>query len=1219
MRLRDTSYVVPSDGVNMTKIKGTAKGRIFLSGADGNLYEIQCQTPDEGLATHLGLSRKCRKLNRSSNAFSSVMSIIQLVTSVGSRSALVDLVVDDARNIVWTLSDNGRVYAYDLGKDGEGFKTIGTIPNLLKAATDLPPCAEDSRILSIHVVPATEAAECHLVACSSSGHLFFVFFSSGTVRGARPIGLNSRVICRNPRGTARASAAVGGPAGAPIDSNYHKAYYCQGALLLAEEANSASPDKLVAVAELSSGSLGETTWHRDIGKVRALSEEPMINFSELTEYDQYRFLGFCSSAEKGTNLSLTDFRKDFERGIKPNLLDAPYGATLGEPVHQHFMSRTFLILTNNGIYFGRKNRPIDFVGKLLEGRGDVETFDNLEVLEYVSEYTPHREDRFLPMVALLWAVAVKPSTTATARDKALGILRGFRYKQSSILVIVLSRMLRPFWHKPLLSENEGGEMSFLYPMQPVGEIFESLKNLKGYMKSFFPEFLSEDIIMRDSGTGGGGTFADEPKFIHKMYRLVSRTQQALNLVLAIQEAWQRMSDDQAAKSFMERIKKLEEVKSLRDLVMDAKTSRIVKETIHGFVEPINTNKPELERAEREMLHKIGKGSFFYFNESDERTYEGQKLIKQAEDSGHGQAKNVQDALRAIEMLFEASAGWQSEADIQFNEKHIRKLLEVGRTYKSKRIVEGTVDICFRAAQNFEVTGQPRLGFMSPGARQRYEERPKDWESWELNLYKRKGEMTSDQADSGRTRCYNILISTIRTLLRPEEAAGRGEGDHQRSMAEPLSIWDEQVALMIIHKAIKGTSDQRFHFDLYSCLHEVKPNVLNTIKEKSPHLEEFLKTLAMGDKPNPSFLFSYYKNQNRYGDMLQVLDNLVHSSQIPLPDRLCYLQKSLSICKMSLHQEVARTADASSRLQRLLDTYEIGEVQLRALDRLREILEVEEAKPQPSSTAVGNLKASITDMEMHIVSPTKLYRCITLHHLWWLALELVERCDPYGPHAAGNIQRCWFQIIVGILHNSGYINEMNNQLQVRYKEEMGEVTEAVLLQRFDGVLADIVAYADRLRFNRQQKTLVTFNLRTMSEQLLWVEQMLAAFNPRYQYKSLECLHNVGFRFIELFRNYNDIFVAVSEGVSDLDTKIKKSTYCLEAMEKVLACWLGSTEKNSIDAKQQHQVHNNLGRINQMIQRTAAECRHRDGVDQREVKKIEELLKTLDELRIRFDRV
>ena len=43
--IHETGFSVPSDGVNLVRMVGTATGRVFMSGADGFLYELQYGEP----------------------------------------------------------------------------------------------------------------------------------------------------------------------------------------------------------------------------------------------------------------------------------------------------------------------------------------------------------------------------------------------------------------------------------------------------------------------------------------------------------------------------------------------------------------------------------------------------------------------------------------------------------------------------------------------------------------------------------------------------------------------------------------------------------------------------------------------------------------------------------------------------------------------------------------------------------------------------------------------------------------------------------------------------------------------------------------------------------------------------------------------------------------------------------------------------------------------
>ena len=79
----------------MLKVVGTDLGRIFLCGKDGNLYEL-------GYQANSGWFRKnCWKTNHTQSLLSSV---VPTFLKLAGEDPIIDAVVDNQRNLLYTLS-----------------------------------------------------------------------------------------------------------------------------------------------------------------------------------------------------------------------------------------------------------------------------------------------------------------------------------------------------------------------------------------------------------------------------------------------------------------------------------------------------------------------------------------------------------------------------------------------------------------------------------------------------------------------------------------------------------------------------------------------------------------------------------------------------------------------------------------------------------------------------------------------------------------------------------------------------------------------------------------------------------------------------------------------------------------------------------------------------------------------------------------------------------
>ena len=339
--LYPTQLSVPSDRVSMLHMIGTEKGRIFMGGQDGHLYELIYQA-------HEGwFRRRCRKVNHTQSSMTLLMpSFLKWTT----EHSIVQLAVENSRNLLFSLSENSTIYAFYLGRSGNSLIRIGMVSGMAHHAQRLCPRThlldpKTFKIISIHGIHQWESKYIHLVAITSNGiRLYF----TTTPRRSPSIGrldveeVSSSgfelVHVRLPP-AARVLPSEGHRLTTTISqhvlNNVHTAYYGNGTFLLAN-AISDTIDNLVCMCpdavEMSKNSkryFVETTSEFTIdGKTWAIAELDDIS-------------------------STTDL--DYRRRI-----------VLNELAVQHELTpRTFLLLTNTGLHVLQKIRPVDQLYQLL--------------------------------------------------------------------------------------------------------------------------------------------------------------------------------------------------------------------------------------------------------------------------------------------------------------------------------------------------------------------------------------------------------------------------------------------------------------------------------------------------------------------------------------------------------------------------------------------------------------------------------------------------------------------------------------------------------------------------------------------------------------------------------------------------------------------------------------------------------------------------------------
>ncbi|XP_062607131.1 nuclear pore complex protein Nup155-like [Saccostrea cucullata] len=220
--LPEPLFSIPTDNTYIVSIKGAPNGRIFMAGKDGCLYELAYQADDGWF------SRKCRKINHSTSTLSFLVPSF-LNFSFSEDDPLLQLSLDDSRNILYACTEKGTIQVFDLGQDGKGMSRVASIPlnNVVHSASLIARTVERSNfkpIVHISALTKSESTNIHLVAITKTGvRLYFTTNPFGNNKG-RPSML-TLVHVRLPPGFS-ASTVVHKP------QNVHMAYHKKGTLLL---------------------------------------------------------------------------------------------------------------------------------------------------------------------------------------------------------------------------------------------------------------------------------------------------------------------------------------------------------------------------------------------------------------------------------------------------------------------------------------------------------------------------------------------------------------------------------------------------------------------------------------------------------------------------------------------------------------------------------------------------------------------------------------------------------------------------------------------------------------------------------------------------------------------------------------------------------------------------------------------------------------------------
>ncbi|KAJ0180486.1 hypothetical protein K1T71_003890 [Dendrolimus kikuchii] len=178
-------FVLPTDGVSMMCVKSSAKGRIFMGGKDGCLYEITYQAQLGWFGKH------CKKVNHSTSALSFLMPSF-LNAALYDEDPIVKIEIDNSRHILYALSEKGCIEVYDLGKDGEGLSRVVRLTQgkIVSSAVDIVKTLEPNNfkpVVAISAVEESESEHLNLVAVTQTGARLYFSAGSGDVNQSGPL------------------------------------------------------------------------------------------------------------------------------------------------------------------------------------------------------------------------------------------------------------------------------------------------------------------------------------------------------------------------------------------------------------------------------------------------------------------------------------------------------------------------------------------------------------------------------------------------------------------------------------------------------------------------------------------------------------------------------------------------------------------------------------------------------------------------------------------------------------------------------------------------------------------------------------------------------------------------------------------------------------------------------------------------------------------------
>lgn len=997
--LPDPLYSIPTDNTYLLAITSTELGRIFLAGKDGCLYEIAYQ------AEAGWFSQRCRKINHSKSSLSFLIpSVLQF--SFSEDDPIVQIAIDNSRNILYTRSENGVLQVYDLGADGCGMSRVAAMSqySIVQAAGNIARTIDRSvfkPIVQIAVIDQSESSDCQLLAVTHAGvRLYFstVPFPTPNAKhaAARPSTL-SLVHVRLPPGFS-ASSTLQKP------SKVHKALYSKGVLLMAASETEDS----------------DILWC--INHDSFPFKKPLMETQMTLNIDGHSWC-LCAIEEAKASKISTPLNKD----LIP-LTDSPV------VVQQHNIPpQKFVLLSAKGSLIFHKLRPVDQLRLLLVGSGggegdEVERFFKL-----------HREDQ-----ACATALILACSSAACDREVSIWATRAFFRYGGEAQMRFPSALSAPSNLGPLLGSPVPGS-----PM-PVGSPLPSASFLGSPMPGVMPPSMSTPYVPPASLPPSGGPVAamssgPEVVFSGKhngicvyftrilgnildgslaLEKTVSKGSQVINVM----ESTVSSADLQAV---------LLELKGLKDFL--DKNSQFsptslgsgsfaspgnLQQRLLGFMRPERGSsqqvQQELQRkyhTEAQAYEKVSlqgiqqlvhrsyqtlalwkllcdhqfslilaelpkefqeqvKGSSFkdvvihgreltgalitalinvYIKDSasvdaiSNHLREICPMLYSSEDSICSKANELLQSSRQIQNKLERERTLKESLCLYQQISHHTDLPLVCTQYRQVRFYEGVVELCLMAADKKDTQG---LG---------------------LHFYKN-GEPEEDEmgqkAFQERLSCYKCITDTMQELVNQSKAAPQSPSVPKQPgppvmTSDPNMLSNEDAAAHFeqVISLTQRSQDELFHIALCNWL--IQADLTDKLLEvNSVFLEEHLMRMIKQNQNkvrNMDLLWRYYEKNRSFSKAAHVLARLadMHSTEISLKQRLEYISRAILSAKSSSCTSVQ--GSDGEFLHELEEKMEVLRIQMQIQETLSR-----QYSQHPS------VQAAISQLDSELMDITKLY-------------------------------------------------------------------------------------------------------------------------------------------------------------------------------------------------------------------------------------------------------
>ena len=933
--LFSTRLSISIKGMTVNLIEGSAAtGRVFFSeSTSDDVFELTYQQEEKWF------QNRCTRINHTGKGVSSFNP--GPILGFGQKKEqehLVDLVVDDSRDLLYTLSSRSTIRVFHMTPNNglalmitktlsATLNDIGHMPNL---RTDL--LASDIAIISINPISRKEAVRLHLMATTSTGCRIFLSATSGGSYNA----YNLPTVKPSDAPTSMQVQHVKFP---PTDPR-------------GPPARQPNASQVVPYGN----NQGPNTNSRALtGTRRAVRFAPGYFFCFVPRDAQGTsdslFISAPDSGRIARQRENTSMPKYAEFGIWPDLnsraediglASEPFSATTSPAgfgnelaVQYDRVVSEIAILTNTGVHTYRRRRLVDILASALQVGGGDEGLDG-EIKKFLRMYG-HGETASTALAVACGQGSYITSDSRVARVTDPKVLEYARkafieyggkphINENQVidqpvpaidtvrpsprhegLALYIVRLVRSIWKATIVKESISPVSGLIvFPtvsMSKVQSISQDLLALKEFLKS------NKNLIEGLAGPEALGLVSTkqdeislqaEHRALHSLVVLIDDIIEGIAFV-------QVLFDEQIVEimaSLPAEVRKQVQDLTYEGLFCTALGKDIAKELVKAIVNRNIANGSNVETVAEALRRRCGS----FCSADDVIVFKAQELLKRSSEVG-GESEVGRNLLNESLRLFKQVAGSLPMDRLQW----------AVNSFINMQFYAGAIQLALDVAQESD-RGNRALAWIQDG-------RPEQVRFTGLEKKLQKvAHSDQDQraaAFESRKRCY-ILIHQAASIL--DEASTQGpsmiDGQYTSAAKRRAEAYD----------VINSSKDEAFQTDLYDW-YLSQERVDRLLDIQSPYIVTYLERKSSDNIGHADLLWKYHSQRGQNHEAAVVQLNLARSAfKLSLDRRIEYLGRAKANASAA-SPGVARHA-RYQLLREVSDLLDVANIQSDLLQRLK---------------------------------------------------------------------------------------------------------------------------------------------------------------------------------------------------------------------------------------------------------------------------------------------